>query len=141
MNAISKCQQPLRIDIWTDFLCPFCYLATRRVQRLAQVMPIELTSRALMLRPPSAPPLPEDFRGIVEAEYERIGYDIAAELDLQIAPGPVGLQTYAAHLAGKLAQDESLGLEFHRAVMRAYWIEGLSIDDADVLKRIGQSVG
>lgn len=141
MNAISKGQQPLRIEIWTDFLCPFCYLTTLRVQRLAQVLPVELTARAFMLRPPAAPPLPEAFRGIVEAEYERIGYDIAAEFDLQIAPGPVGLPTYAAHLAGKLAQDEGLGLEFHRAVMRAYWLEGLSIDDADVLMRIGQSVG
>ncbi|MBF6986167.1 MULTISPECIES: DsbA family protein [Cupriavidus] len=63
MNAISKGQRPLKIDIWTDFLCPFCYLTTLRVQRLAQVMPVELTARALMLRPPAAPPLPEDFCG------------------------------------------------------------------------------
>lgn len=141
MNAISKGQQPLKIDIWTDFLCPFCYLTTLRVQRLAQIIPVEITARAFMLRPHDAPPLPEDFRGIVEAEYERIGYDIAAEFDLQIAPGPVGLRTYAAHLAGKLAQNEGLGFEFHQAVMRAYWLEGLSIDDADVLMRIGISVG
>jgi len=141
VRAIPSEARPLRIDVWTDFLCPFCYLTSLRVERLAQAMPAEIVWHAFMLRPPAAPRLHEDFRGIVEAEYRRIGYDIANEFGIQINPGPIGLRTYAAHLATQLAQSQGLGAAFHRAVMQAYWLEGQVIDDAGVLERIGRSVG
>ncbi len=49
----------VRLDAWTDFTCPFCFLATLTLDRIHQETQVELHWRAYQLRPSGAGPLEE----------------------------------------------------------------------------------
>ena len=66
---------------------------------------------------------------------------VQAEFGFELHPGPIGISTYAAHLATKYAEAQGKGDAFHAAVINAYWREGQSIDDQEVLKQIAAQVG
>ncbi|GHO86961.1 DsbA family oxidoreductase [Dictyobacter formicarum] len=47
----------------------------------------------------------------------------------------------AAHLATKYAEAQGKGDAFHTTVMNAYWREGQSVDDKELLQHIATQVG
>ena len=55
--------------------------------------------------------------------------------------GPTGINSRPALILEKYAEEQGKGVEFHAAVMKAYWQEARSIDDLAVLKEIAQQVG
>ena len=132
---------PIRLDVWTDYVCPFCLLATYRLEKLQKQEPLALHWRAFMLRPPGSPPQSAQTRAMVEREHAYMKEQIQAEFGFELHPGPIGISTYAAHLATKYAEAQGKGDAFHAAVINAYWREGQSIDDQEVLKQIAAQVG
>jgi predicted DsbA family dithiol-disulfide isomerase len=131
----------IRLDVWTDYTCPFCFLATNRLESLQEQESLEIHWRAFMLRPPGSPPQSAGTRAMVEQEHAHVKEKIQAEFGFELHPGPIGISTYAAHLATKYAAAQGKGDAFHAAVMNAYWREGQSIDDQELLKQIATQVG
>jgi predicted DsbA family dithiol-disulfide isomerase len=132
---------PLRLDVWTDYICPFCFLATCRLEKLQEHEPMVIHWRAFMLRPPGSPPQSAQTRAMVEQEHAYVKEQIQAEFGFDLHPGPIGISTYAAHLATKYAEAQGKGDAFHAAVMNAYWREGQSVDDKKLLKHIATQIG
>src|SRR5947209_6859415 len=60
---------------------------------------------------------------------------------LSIHAGPFGIDSRPALIAEKYAESQGKGGAFHKAIMLAYWQQGRSIDDKNVLKEIAQQVG
>src|SRR5438128_1468188 len=50
---------PIRIDVWSDYVCPFCYLELPALQRLQQQFgdQVKVVWRAFELRPDPKPTL------------------------------------------------------------------------------------
>ena len=69
MRYTSGMTTPLRIDVWSDLACPWCYIGKRRLDAaLAQAAPaggVEVTWRAFELDP-TAPAVRDD--GLTQAE-------------------------------------------------------------------------
>ena len=128
---------PVRIDVWSDFVCPYCLIGSLRLDALAGTRPIETVWHAFMLRPPGSPGMTPEKRAMIAAYTPKISAQIEAEFGLKIERGPVGAQTFAAHHAMKHAERAGRGAGFHDAVLRAYWLQGEDIADRDVLRRIG----
>ena len=131
----------VRLDAWTDYTCPFCFLATLALERLQQDTQAELHWRAFLLRPSAAEPMLPEARSAVEKEHARVIEIARSQHGLKLHPGPIGINTREAHVAAKYAASHHRGNEFHFAAMKAYWLEGRSLQDREVLGNLAEQVG
>ena len=137
LGNITSAVQTVRIDVWSDFVCPFCFIGSLRLDELARTQPIETVWHAFMLRPPGSPGMTAEKRAMIEAYTPRITAQIRDEFGLEMRRGPIGAQTFAAHHAMKHAERNGKGAAFHDAVLRAYWLRGEDIGNHAVLQKIG----
>lgn len=127
-----------RVTVWSDYLCPWCYLNQSRVERLQNHHGIEVRWMPFELHPgigPEGRPISaKRFAKFVElADIE--GVDFA--LPDRIMP------TRRAHLLACFVQAtaaESFG-DVHRQLFRAVWVEGRDVSDLEVLRTIAQGCG
>jgi len=132
---------PVRIDIWSDFGCPFCFLVAASLERLRKEARVEIHWRSFQLRPPGVPAMPPEIRTMVDKERQHVAQVAHAQYGLELRPGPVGFNTRPAHVGEKYADAHGKGDEFHSAVMNAYWLEARPIDNTEVLKALAGAIG
>ena len=60
---------------------------------------------------------------------------------IEINQGPLGINSRPALIGAKYAEAKGKGEDYHKAVFSAYWEEGRSIEDIEVLKDIAGNVG
>ena len=132
---------PVRVDVWSDFVCPFCLIGSLRLGELAEKQPIETVWHAFMLRPPGSPGMTDEKRAMIQAYTPKISAQIREEFGLEVQRGPIGAQTFAAHHAMKHAERSGHGAAFHDAVLRAYWLDAADISSHDVLRELGAKFG
>ncbi|HEV7165403.1 MAG TPA: DsbA family protein [Gammaproteobacteria bacterium] len=133
--------QSIKVDIWSDFVSPFCFIASLRLEKLAQGDNLDPIWVAFMVRPHGAPPLPDDKRAEAERERAEAAEILRREFGLEMNPGPIGIDTYDAHLIMAHATRTGKGPVLLQALMRAYWLEARSIDDLAVIKEVAVSAG
>lgn len=132
------------IEIYADFICPWCYISLERLTRLAVERPVRLHWNPYMLRPD----IPEEgvpLSSILPAErMER------AEAAIREATQAAGLplnrpalvpNTRRAHEIGLLAESRGLGDVYHQATLRAYFAQARDIGDPEVLADISAELG
>jgi predicted DsbA family dithiol-disulfide isomerase len=138
--STNASHNPIRVDVWSDFVCPFCLIGSLRLEQLAARKPIEPAWHAFMLRPPGSPPMTAEKHAMIAAYTPKISAQIRDEFGLVLERGPIGAHTFAAHHAMKLAEQHGKAIAFNDAVLRAYWLRGEDIADHDVLRRIGATL-
>jgi predicted DsbA family dithiol-disulfide isomerase len=131
----------VRVDTWTDFTCPFCFLSDLSLEKLQEEIALDVQRHAFLLHPPEATTLPPEALAMMGREQRNVAARAKVDFDIDLRPGPLGISTLATHIAAKFAAARDKGAEFHRAAMRAYWLDGKSIDDPAVLGSIGESLG
>ena len=135
---------PMTIEIYADFICPWCYISLDRLARLAKERSIHLHWNPYLLRPdipadgvPLSSILPPDRLERAEAAIREVTQ--AAGLPLN-RPALVP-NTRQAHEVGMLAEANGLDDAYHQATLRAYFAQARNIGDAEVLAEIGEEVG
>lgn len=146
----------LRIDIWSDVVCPWCYIGKRRLEtaldRFEHADEVEIHWHSFQLDPShpkghrrpvfetlaqkTGAPLPQ-----VRAMTGQVTELAAAEgltYDLERA---VSVNTIDAHRLSHLAAAHGLGDRMHERLLRAHLCEGVIVDDLDTLVRLGAEVG
>ena len=129
------------IDVWSDFVCPFCFLVIPGLEKLQEDYDVGIRWRAFLLRPPGRPPLSTEGRNMIEAERKHVEQIARTQYGLELHPGPIGVNTLTAHIAVKYAESHTKGNSLHSAIMKAFWQEARSIDDKEVLKSIAAQIG
>ena len=149
---------PLQVEIWSDVVCPWCYIGKRRFERaieaLGDDLNIEITYRAYQLDPTASPGTSEPVRGVYERKFggpdqaERIishVSGIAAESGINFAMDrALRANTLLAHrLIWRAGHDNSPVEQstIKERLLAAYFSEGLDIGDPDTLARIGADLG
>ena len=144
----------MRIDIWSDMVCPWCYLGHRRfelaLEELADdgVDTVDVRWHAFELDP-DAPAEPGDLRAVIERKYGPGAFDgMTGRLTaLGAADGleyrfdlAQRVNTFDAHRLTALAathgadrQDRML-----RRLFRAYFTEGADVSDHGVLAGLAE---
>jgi predicted DsbA family dithiol-disulfide isomerase len=135
----------MRIDIWSDVVCPWCYLGHRRfATALAQVPGIEpeITWRAFELDP-HASREPQDLRAVLERKYGAGAYDAMTQrlTELGAAEGleyrfdrTQRVNTFDAHRLVAWSATQPHGQEpVVEQLFRAYFTDGANVGDPDVL--------
>ncbi len=149
----------IRVDIWSDIACPWCYLGKRRfeagVAAFRETRPeveFEVESHSFEL----APDTPLDFSGS-EVDFlvkhkgmpaDRVEQMLAQMTELAAAEGVTfrfdrvkHANTARAHRVLHLAKDSGLQAEMQDRLFRAYFGEGEDMSDPDTLARLGAEVG
>ncbi|MFD1932293.1 DsbA family oxidoreductase [Nonomuraea mangrovi] len=141
------------IEIYTDVLCPWCYIGKRRITTaLADVAGrerMEVVWRSFELDPGASVTPGEtaaeamvmwwgDQASARVAKIQALGAAEGLDLDLHAAR-PV--RTFDAHRLAHLAADHGLADEMMERLFRAYHTEGLNVADPLVLERLGAEAG
>ena len=116
------------------------FLATLTLDRLHHDAPCELHWRAYQLHRGGGA-LPAETRTAIEKEHVRLAEIVRSQHGLSLRPGPIGINTRAAHTATKFAASQNKEDQFHLAAMKAYWLEACSLDDEQVLLDLAAQVG
>ncbi len=138
--------ESVRLVVWSDYLCPWCYVAATRLERLRRELAGRLTLewRSYLLRPhPDRTRTLDDFRA-----YTRTWARPAAEPDAPVfrqwesEAGPPS-HSMPPHLVAKAAAR--VGAEaferVHERLLRAYFGENCDITAADTLVALWAEVG
>ncbi len=131
---------PIKLQVFTDFVCPWCYLSTPRVAKLQRNFDIEVQWLYFPLHPETP------AEGLtLEKLFAGRGFDLgAAQARLKNLMEAEGLRfnerthTYNSRLAQELAKGYD---SLRDRLYKAYFEESLNIGDIDVLVRIAQSGG
>ena len=144
----------MRVDIWSDVVCPFCYIGKKRLEHVAEEAGIELEVHWHSFQlDPDAPATHEASNterlakkyGRSIAETEEMQRNIAAMaaeegIDFQWQKANSG-NSFNAHRIIHLAQSKGLGNEAKEAFFHAYMTEGLAIGEREVVEEIASRIG
>ncbi|HEX6694575.1 MAG TPA: DsbA family protein [Longimicrobiales bacterium] len=128
------------IEVFSDFACPFCYLAEPGLKRL-EADGATVRYRSFELRPAPSPLAPPGDDPQKRAGWEQIIAPWAARLGLAMRFPEFAVRTRKAHEAARFAALNGAGRAMRDAIYAAYFAEGLDIGRIDVLVGIGAGVG
>lgn len=133
---------PIRIDVWSDYVCPFCYLELPPIRRLQQryAGQVEVAWRAFELRPEPKPTLDPDG-DYLHTTWNRSVYPMAAERGMTLRLPPVQPRSRLAFEAVAHAREQGRFDAMHEALFRAFFEDGRDIGDAGVLADIATESG
>lgn len=149
----------MHIDIWSDVICPWCYLGSRRLAAAIDVFeqrhpdePVTLRWRAFELDP-GAPLEPRPMRPVIERKYGPGAFDAmtgrlttlgAAEgIDYRFED-TLRVNTFDAHrLLGAAGSSPDPGAQDRLAerLFRAYFTEGRDVADHATLVELAEEAG
>jgi predicted DsbA family dithiol-disulfide isomerase len=149
----------LRIDIWSDLACPWCYLGKRRLEQALARFPhreqVELVWRSFELNPSAPLVAPDPAASYAErlaAKYRMSIAQAQERIDSMTVLGTAeGLalrfdrvqstNTFDGHRLLHFAARAGKGSEMKERLLRAYFCEGLQLGDREVLATLGADVG
>lgn len=146
----------MRIDVWSDVICPWCYLGHRRLQRAIEQLgwqdDVEVRFHAFLLDP-RATAEPQDLRRSLEAKYGPGAFDgmtqrltalgVPEGIDYRFDTA-VRVTTLEAHRLILWAWDQGGQASQQALVERlflAYFSEGANIADHETLVRLVDEAG
>lgn len=146
----------MHIDIWSDVVCPWCYIGKRRfeaaMKQLRTAKPVTVRFRSFELDP-EAPTqesrslneiLAQKF-GISEGEVRQMQANVVAQaleegLEYNLDEAKSG-NSFEAHQLLHLAAKLGLQFEMKERLMAAYFTEGRPIGDRNTLIDLAVDIG
>ena len=128
------------IEVFSDFACPFCYLAEPGLKRLEDEG-VAVRYRAFELRPTPAPLEPPGNDPRKRQSWEQVIVPTAGRLGLTLRFPKVAVRTRKAHESARFASEHGAGRAMRDALFAAYFTDGLDIGRIDVLVEIGAAAG
>ena len=146
----------MRIEIWSDVVCPWCYIGKRRLESALEQFPhrdqVEVVWRSFQLDPSipegethaTLPALAAKYGRSVEemrASMSHVEQLAAGEgLHYNLADGISG-NTLRAHELLHLAAERGLGPQMKERLLHAHFTEQRSVFDVESLVSLGVEVG
>ena len=130
----------MRVTLFTDLNCPFCYSTEQRLERLG--VSGQVAWRGVEHEPELPVPM---ARGDLEiaaelAEEVEAVRSRAPEVAIAVPPGKANTAAGLLAAAAALRVDAGRGAAFRQAVYRAFWRDGLDISDPAVLDQLADHV-
>jgi predicted DsbA family dithiol-disulfide isomerase len=146
----------MQVEVWSDVVCPWCYIGKRRLERALRQFPhrdqVEVVWRSFQLDPsvpegrthPTLPALAAKYGASADdlrADLVRVEQLAADEgLDYHLADGISG-NTLQAHELLHLAAEHGKRNELKELLLHAYFEEGRPVFDVDSLVPFAVEVG
>ncbi|WP_428329949.1 DsbA family oxidoreductase [Mucilaginibacter sp.] len=146
----------MKVEIWSDVMCPFCYIGKRRfedaLQQFEHKDDVEIEWRSFQLNPDmetdtsvSIDEYLADKKGWTLEHAQQMNAHVtkmAAEAGLTYnMDKAVVANSFKAHRFSHLAKKHGLGVEAEEQLFKAYFTDSKNIDDNDVLIDLGRAIG
>ena len=147
---------PFFIDIWSDVVCPYCYLGTRQLQDALNEFEhsdeVVIRHRAFELDPRTHNNYDMTLAELLSKKYGMsIEEAIASNLRLSNEAAKLGMKwaldkarpgnTFSAHRLMALSATQGLDAQMSEKLFEAYFCNGEMIGDQSMLSKIAASVG
>ena len=145
----------MKIEIWSDVVCPFCYIGKRHLEKALEQLPdldVEIIWRSFELDPNAAVNPDLDIYDLLAKKYGR-NREWAKQMNdnmVQMAT-KAGLNynmdevqptnSFNAHQLIHFAKDEGLQDEMKEALLKAYFEQGKHVGDPETLTELAVKVG
>jgi predicted DsbA family dithiol-disulfide isomerase len=146
----------MRIEIWSDVICPWCYIGKRNFETALADFPhkdkVEVVWRSFELDPESPRQLPGTLEEMLAQKYHVSPLEAAAMnarvtevakvagLNYQLAKARPG-NTFDAHRLLHFAASRQLGDKATERLMQAYFSEALPVGDRAALALLAPQFG
>jgi predicted DsbA family dithiol-disulfide isomerase len=126
---------PPLIRIWSDYVCPFCYVATERADWLEREYGAEIEWLPFDLHPEYPPEgiAIEDLEAMYGRELRSGQAQMFDEAGLPHTTRTKLPNTRAALNVAELARERGVHTPLHKRLMTAFWAEDQDISDLEVL--------
>ena len=151
-------KEKMKIEIWSDVLCPFCYIGKKNLEKALQQINDPTTVEIEWLSYQLDPNIPQEQtdrldyysylekhkgmpRSQVEGMFEQInqmGSAVGIEFNFSSV---IVANSLKAHRILQLAKSKQLSNEAEEALFKAHFTDGLDIANDDVLIDIARQVG
>lgn len=146
----------MKIEVWSDFVCPFCYIGKRRIEQaleqFAHKDDVEVIFKSYELQPHIQS---DENVSVYEVLARKMGTTVeqAKAMNDQMVETAktVGLEynfdevkqtnTLEAHRLFKYAEKHGKGLAFMERLMRAYFTESRFLGRPDTLIELAEEIG
>ena len=146
----------MKIEIWSDIACPYCYLGKRRLDMAMQELDfaddIEVVWRSFELDPNAQNSYSESKYELLAEKYDQSkewaellcesltaqGKEIGVEFDFD---SNKVTNTFDAHRLIQLAKSQGLSSEVKEELLKQFFANGKLISDHSVLTEIALAVG
>ena len=145
----------MKVEIWSDFVCPFCYIGKRRFEEALAELPfkndVEVVYRSFELDPRAERNVPYGVNEMLAKKYgmsvEQARQSNAAvaaqakQVGLAYVDDRVVTNTFDAHRLAHFAAERGKGAEMTERLLYAYFTEGKHIGDRETLADLAAEVG
>jgi len=146
------------IEIWSDIMCPFCYIGKRNVEsalsQFEEKDNIEIVWKSFQLDPSIPQSFDEkvnvyqylaDRKGMSYEQSERMHESVvrtAKEAGLTYNfDTAIVANSFKAHRLIQLAKEKGIGDQAEERLFRAYFTEGRDFGDPEELVKLGNDIG
>ncbi|MTH18253.1 DsbA family oxidoreductase [Flavobacterium sp. LC2016-01] len=145
----------MKIEIWSDIMCPFCYIGKRQLETALEQFPgndFEIEWKSFQLDPTITPQSGKDVYTFL-AERKGMSLEQSREMHKSVAERAksVGLDynfdkavisnSLEAHRIIHLAKKNNLGDEMEEIFFKAYFTDGRDLNDGPTLIELGEKAG
>lgn len=146
----------MKVEIWSDVVCPFCYIGKRKFEKALEGFEakdkVAIEWRSFQLDPDmeyipgqSVHEYLGKRKGASEAEGKRMNdamtamaKEVGLEYDFDKA---IINNTFNAHRLLHFAKEKGVQNEMKERLFRAYYTEGMNVGDIETLAQLGEEVG
>jgi len=146
----------MKIEIWSDVVCPFCYIGKRKLEKALDKFPlkdqVEIEWKSFQLNPeektnPSINTLEHlaqskgwsmDQTKEITSNVVEMAKEHGLEFDFEKAKVA---NTKNAHRLIHFAEKQGKGGEMKERLLKAYFSDGENVDDPNTLIKLGAEIG
>ena len=145
----------VEIEIWSDIMCPFCYIGKRHMEAALKSFPennFRISWKSFQLDPTiSSQPGKDVYSYLAERKGLSVDQSRSLHADVAARAAAVGLDyqfdktiianSWKAHRLIQLAKQKGLDDQIEERLFLAYFTEGEDLNDENTLMRLGVQVG
>lgn len=146
----------MKVEIWSDYGCPFCYIGERKLtlalEQTGMTETAEIVFNSFELDPNAQKRYDQNINQLLAKKYgmsieQAVAannniINVAKEVDLEFNFDKLQpTNTFDAHRLSHYAKNQGKQKTYTEAVMKSYFTDSLNISDFDVLAAIAEEVG
>ena len=131
----------MNVTVYYDYICPFCYLGTKRILGLSKEFNLTIDWKGIEIHPEFPPQGKKRTRTLKSKSFAETIREMAKEDNIEIKLPGFATNSRLSLEASEFAKIKGKFLEFHIGVYEAYFLEGRNIGDIEIVLDIGEKAG